>query len=212
MAAIQNSVQGLKMNAKKPFFRRSKNRKVLLLLLSYHTISRAMKNLQYGLLFFALLALSCEQSQQHQTETAIETVVREVRTDGPAKSLAHLSIEGMGCEMACGSAIKKALNGLDGVIITEINYEGDRDVNFAVVEFDESKLGSEHLADAVNNLRKGHYSVSAISLERHIPAGESASQDEGTSTEGKTSGADRSIETRSITIPNLLDVLNTVLR
>ncbi|TVR37304.1 MAG: copper chaperone [Cryomorphaceae bacterium] len=171
-----------------------------------------MKNLHYFLLFFALLALSCEQSQQSQSETTIEPVVREVRTDGPAKSLAHLSIEGMGCELSCGSAIKKALNGLDGVIITEISYEGDRDVNYAVVEFDESKLGSQELANAVNNLRKGHYSVSAVSLERHIPAEESAPQDQGTSTEGKTSGAERHIETRSITIPNLLDVLNSLLR
>jgi copper chaperone CopZ len=164
----------------------------------------------YFFLIVASLALSsCQSDNQKEAITDIASApVEEVvlKTDGPAKTVAHLSIEGMGCEMACGSAIKKALSEIDGVKLAEIDFDAERETDFAIVEFDASVANTDQMVNAVNALRKGHYKVSALKLERHEPVSENASGEPQVGRENSKS--DARIDTRTITFPNILDILN----
>lgn len=163
----------------------------------------------------AILLISC-QSDQPSAEVdrlLVNTVVNTVTTDGPAKNVATLSIEGMGCEMACGSAIKKALNGLDGVVDTEIRFDADNETDFAVVEFDDTKVSGEQMIAAVSGLRKGLYAVTEVNIEKHVPATSG-----GEKLEGESSGSEKQaqnkpqMELRSFNFPNILDILNRFIR
>lgn len=146
----------------------------------------------------------------------IQTVVNKIETDGTAKTVARLSINGMGCVMACGSAIKKSLNSLDGVIVTEIDFEADRETDFAIVEFDQSKVSSDEMVEAVNTLRKGHYQVSKVEIDEYVPVQvekqPAVSKGEVSKVNVEKSLLEPTIETRSITFPNVLDIFNRIVK
>lgn len=159
------------------------------------------------------LIVSC-QSQNTETvpEDKVTPTFTVVQTSEAKKTVASLEIEGMGCAMACGSAINKAISGLDGVLATEIDFDAARDSDFAIVEFDESKVSAEQMMEAVNTLRKGHYKVSAVTIEQHVPAANGSSAVEESSTGGEASKTKGQIDTRSFTLPNILDILNRFIR
>lgn len=163
----------------------------------------------------AMFLISCESENQNTAADTqpVNTVVKTVSTEGPAKNVATLSIEGMGCEMACGSAIKKALSGLDGVIATEIHFDADNETDFAVVEFDDTKVSGDQMVAAVSELRKGLYSVTEVNIEKHVSsaAGGEKVEGEGKRNEQQTKNQPQ-MELRSFNFPNVLDVLNRFIR
>jgi copper chaperone CopZ len=174
-----------------------------------------MKNFALVSFASALLLISCQTDSGQSTPKAeaVQPVVKVVQTDGTPKILATLAIEGMGCEMACGGSIKKALSGMDGVVATEIRFDADNETDFAVVEYDESKVSGEQMIAVVNELRKGHYNVSALTIEKHVASagngGDNASQESAASE--KAQGKPQ-METRSFNFPNILDILNRFIR
>ena len=172
-----------------------------------------MKNALLISISVAVVVAACHSSATTESvaDKEIKTVVNRIETEGAGKTVAHLEIEGMGCVMACGSAIKKTLTGLDGVVLTEIDFESERESNFAIVEYDGEKVSSEEMVKAVNELRKGHYKVSGVVIEEYVssPAkSESPASEESKSGGTKKSLLEPTIDTRAITFPNILDILN----
>lgn len=182
------------------------------------------------LLIFPLVAsvfLACQPGDSSTTLTEnaveksaadikVETVVKKIETEEAPKTVARLSINGMGCIMACGSAIKKSLNSLDGVIVTDIDFDADRDTDFAIVEYDQAKVSSEEMVSAVNALRKGLYQVSKVEIEEYVSA---KVENKPATSSGEISKLSRdksmlepTIDTRSITMPNLLDIFNRFIK
>lgn len=176
-----------------------------------------MNKLLYFPLATVFFMASCDATTEEQAETSttttttteVESVVNVIETEGPTKVVAHLAIEGMGCAMACGGAIKKALGNMDGVVTAEIDFDGDKETNFAIVEYDESKVSGEQMIEAVSALRKGQYTVSGLTIEKHVKAGQPGAQDLSPSS-GKDAATpkDANIQMRSIALPNLFDILN----
>lgn len=159
------------------------------------------------------LIVSCQpQSTETVSEEKVTPTINVVQSAETKKTVASLEIEGMGCAMACGSAINKALSDLDGVVATEIDFDADRDSDFAIVEFDESKVSADQMMEAVNTLRKGHYKVSAVTIEQHVPAANGASAVEDPKTGAEATKTKGQIDTRSFTLPNILDILNRFIR
>lgn len=176
-----------------------------------------MNKLLYLPLATVFFMASCDSATEDQsTNTAnttanvtVEPVVNIIETDGPAKAVARLAIEGMGCEMACGGAIKKALGNMDGVLATEIDFDSEQETDFAIVEYDESKVTGEQMIETVTALRKGQYSVSGLTIDKHVKAGKSEAHDLSPKS-GKDAAApgEANIQMRSIALPNLFDILN----
>lgn len=159
------------------------------------------------------LIVSCQpQNTETVSEEKVTPTVKVVQSAESKKTVASLEIEGMGCAMACGSAINKAISGLDGVLATEIDFDADRDSDFAIVEFEENKVSAEQMMEAVNTLRKGHYKVSAVTIEQHVPAANGASSVDDPKTGGEAAKTKGQIDTRSFTLPNILDILNRFIR
>ncbi len=159
------------------------------------------------------LVVSCQtQNTETVSEEKVTPTITVVQSAESKKTVASLEIEGMGCAMACGSAINKALSDLDGVLATEIDFDADRDSDFAIVEFDENKVSADQMMETVNALRKGHYKVSAVTIEQHVPATNGASSTEEPKSGGEAAKSKGQIDTRSFTLPNVLDILNRFIR
>lgn len=170
-----------------------------------------MKKILFYPLVSVLLIASCQTSTNpdNAEEVSVEPKVNVIESDAEPKMVARLAIEGMGCEMACGGAIKKALGNLEGVVATDIDFDSDQETDFAIVEFDESKVSSNKMVETVSALRKGQYKVSGVTIDKFVAKGAGKSIDKAPKSDGKSAaGNDQQIDTRSITVPNILDILN----
>lgn len=173
-----------------------------------------MNSFRFVYLAATIFLLSCQSgtTDENRVEAEVEPVVNQIETDGPQKMVASLAIEGMGCEMACGGAIKKSLSGLEGVILTEIEFDADKETDFAIVEFDDKKVSSLQLVEAVNTLRKDHYKVTGVTIDHYVAPGASGEMNkDAVKSGGESSVNEKKIDTRSITVPNILDILNRLL-
>lgn len=127
---------------------------------------------------FGAVALigACSSSPDASTEKTEDISVTYVEEVGgeTEKFVASLSIDGMACEMSCGSAISSALSSIEGVSNTDIEFNGAEEENFAVVEFDSGITGEKEMIEAVEKLANGHYKVSKVKVT-HFKVAETAS-------------------------------------
>lgn len=166
----------------------------------------------FGLIAASLLIMAgCSTEIPPVSESTFETVVRVSETTGVSKTVANIGIEGMACERACGGSIKKALLNLDGIITAEIKFDAEDDVNFAVVEFDESKISSEEMVKAVTDLHKGQFTIKSVAIDKQVKK-ESETSDNLKNGEQNSASSLSKVDYNGIAIPNILDILNTLLR
>lgn len=106
---------------------------------------KTLKNISF-LLIFSLIAFSCKENAPE-----IKTVDTSVQNDKDlissdmAYTTATFEIEGMVCEMGCARTIEKRLAKMDGMKQAKVNFEE----KVAVVKFDEAKLDTEKIEQAV---------------------------------------------------------------
>ena len=113
------------------------------------------------------ISTGCEtKSQVH------DCVVTEVNEVGELnKTTARLEITGMMCEVGCVSKIKKELLEQKGVSNVTVNFEGDRDLDFATIEYDPKIETVVSLTSAVNNIADGKlYGVSSVLVTNYAPS------------------------------------------
>lgn len=121
----------------------------------------AMLTAAFAVLFMA----GCNTKTDSLTVSEDETQVTFTEESSDSeKYVASLAIDGMACEMACGSKISGTLAGLNGVKNTSIEFNGAEEENFAVVEFDANEISEKEMIAAVESLNNGHYSVKSVKV------------------------------------------------
>lgn len=128
-------------------------------------------------LFFASLILlaACSGSTENAEEK--ESVSNDVQVTfteevgDQEKYVANIAIEGMACEMMCGSKISGTLADLEGVNNTSIDFKGEGEINHALVEFDATTISEQEMINAVHSIANGHYKVSSVEV-KHIKKGD----------------------------------------
>lgn len=103
-----------------------------------------------AVLFFTVAVLSCKNEIPE-----IKTVSTEIRVDQNeykdiAYTKASFNIEGMTCAMGCAKTIEKRLAKMDGVKMAQVNFEEKT----ALVEFDEKKLDTDKISNAVSKVNE----------------------------------------------------------
>jgi PBP1b-binding outer membrane lipoprotein LpoB len=112
-----------------------------------------------------LFMVGCNTKTDSVTTSENETQVTFVEESSDSeKYIASLAIDGMACEMACGSKISGTLADLSGVKSTSIEFNGAEEENFAVVEFDANEISEKEMIAAVEALNNGHYSVKSVKV------------------------------------------------
>lgn len=153
-----------------------------------------MKKLIFSLGVIGLLA-SCS------AEKVIEVPITHVEaTSNVSKTVADISIDGMTCEMGCVATVKSKLNGLKGIEGIEIDFDADRQIDFAHVEFDESIVSEKEMIETIQAIGDGLYSVTAVEV---IDYKQKESQ------ENETDGESVSYK---FEIPNILQVVDVLMK
>ena len=87
------------------------------------------------------------------------------------RTTARIDVTGMMCAHACGGKIKKELLEVQGVANAVIDFELDRDLNYAEVEFDPAQVQVDELVDAVTGIAEGKlYAVESVQLTHFAKA------------------------------------------
>lgn len=135
-------------------------------------MNNGLKRIWVAMVFAALLvSYSCSQRTEEQATRAAgvpEIVRTEMTIAGPEKYVATLQIEGMGCEMMCGTKISGTLNGLSGVNSTEIDFKGEGQLSSAIVDFDLSMVSEAQMIEAIGSLSNGHYKVVKVNVVHYL--------------------------------------------
>lgn len=122
-----------------------------------------MRILVLSVLFFGVLALSSCSGEADYSVTETEEV-------GSAKTVASLYVEGMMCEAACGGKIQKELSQLACVLSASIEFDENKNLDIAIVEFDNSCCSLEDMVNTVHAISDGAYQVKKVEVVTYSPA------------------------------------------
>lgn len=137
-------------------------------------------NLLHVAAFGLLVGCSCgpDGEELSVNTDVVRTEIQSVITSGAPVTIASLGIEGMSCEKMCGGAIKKALEGTQGVISADIEFDAEKDIDIAVVKYSAEKVKDAALISVVNELRDGIYKVRSVDVETQVKEeGEAVSEE-----------------------------------
>lgn len=99
--------------------------------------------------------------------------------------LAEIEVEGMTCEMGCGADIRKALKNYEGILKVDFDFQEDREVNIAKVQFDAKLIKEDEMRQVISSLNKGQFSVGEINTK---PLSSNESEAEKTGKKESSSG------------------------
>lgn len=131
-------------------------------------------------LFILVITLfACNQNTQKQKQTQLTKSEKSSSNQADkhssvvATSVLNVEINGMVCEMGCGSAIRKELYKTDAVKQVDFDFKMGRDVNTAKVYFDNSKLSEEEILKILTNINNnqftlGNKEVTSISENKQV--------------------------------------------
>ena len=104
-------------------------------------------------LFVACNLLSCGENIPHDKVTPVFT---EVHKKGPdTRRTLKLQIEGMMCEEGCAAKIKKELLEQDAVSSVIIDFDKERETDYAIVEYDPKGNTELNIYNSVNMIADG---------------------------------------------------------
>lgn len=150
--------------------------------------------------FSILLSCSSDSTETPVTEAQEEVAVID------ANRILTLDVAGMACEMACGGSIRDALTETGAVASVDYDFKMGRDVNTAIIKFDDSKLNAKEIQEKIEAINDGQFTVtnpSEASIESNTIVEESS----------KSSGtSDVNVDySAGVEIPNLLEILADML-
>ena len=101
-----------------------------------------------------------------------DLVVTEVNEVGELrKTTAKLEIKGMMCEVGCVAKVKKELLEQKGVSNVTVNFDSDREIDFATIEYDPNMETVESLAAVVTQIADGKlYGVTSALVTNYAPS------------------------------------------
>lgn len=120
-----------------------------------------MKKLIYLLpliIFSCTTEVSDENTEIKESLPVIEEVVI-LKKDIKADSKIVMEISGMTCEMGCVSTIRNHVTQMKGSTNFDMDFDTERETDFATVEFDSRLLTKEEIKEEVESIAQGIYTV-----------------------------------------------------
>lgn len=125
-----------------------------------------MKQLIFTLIG-SLILLSCgggedksEETEKNKEKAAqIKDDANSNKKEFIANAESSIQIEGMVCEHACVSSVKKNILAMEGVSGIEMDFVKDRKINSCIVKYDNSLVSEEDFVKKINEINDGAYKV-----------------------------------------------------
>lgn len=172
-------------------------------------IRTALPILAAVLFLFGCGNSAVEDSTAEVPANVVRTVEEVAISSGIPVTSADISIDGMSCEMMCGSSIKKALAKLPGIESTEIKFiEGDEQ-DHAIVSYDDTKVTDAEMIEAIQALHDGQYKVMAVKVTKQVKSATSSNKQ--VSNPKESASVTACAPSSSIILPSLLAILTRIL-
>ena len=146
------------------------------------------------LIVLAVSVVACGGNDSHNEESTSTTVV----ASGEVQQVEY-AVEGMVCAMGCAATIEKDVADIDGVIVSDVNYEYEK----AHFEFDPAITSEKEIMAKIATIADGQYKLSKWVEKEEI-------KEEITIDEEETKVEDESlvkVSLPSFEIPNLFTLL-----
>jgi Cu+-exporting ATPase len=101
-----------------------------------------------------LTLFACNSNTQIQAKKTVQPTIT-----AKANKTIELEIEGMVCEMGCGSSIRKELKNTHAVAQCSFDFKEDRKQNTASISYDSTKITSKKIVAMVEKLNDGQFKV-----------------------------------------------------
>jgi len=111
-----------------------------------------------GGVFLLTLFFACGQSE-NQIQVAKKVDKKEIPVTVNANKTISLNIEGMVCEMGCGSSIRKALKDTKAVDRCSFDFKDERKVNVATISFDSTAISQDKIVSIISSLNDKQFKV-----------------------------------------------------
>ena len=125
-----------------------------------------------GIISLSLIACtSSEKSSEASTAQGKKSAKTEV-PQGPemnvdANHVLTMELEGMVCSMGCGGSIRKELRATGAVAECDFDFEDERPIDIATIEFDKNKITTDEIVDIVSKINDGQFTVGKTSSNWH---------------------------------------------
>ena len=116
--------------------------------------------------------------------------------------VAEINLEGMTCEMGCGTLIKNALKKVEGVQDVSIAFDAENPEDQVTVECSVKSFDAKALVGAISSIHNGQYKVKSVSATHYLA-------DVNKSAEARQTCLPA--EPATFTVPNLFSVFSCAL-
>ena len=116
-----------------------------------------MKKILGGVVLLTLF-VACSQPEK-QAEVAKKVEKKEAPVKVNVNKTISLNIEGMVCEMGCGSSIRKALKDTKAVDRCSFDFKDERKVNVATISFDSTTISQDKIVSIISTLNDKQFKV-----------------------------------------------------
>lgn len=111
-----------------------------------------------GWIVLTSLLFACGQPEK-QVEVAKKVEKQEATVKVNVNKTISLNIEGMVCEMGCGSSIRKALKDTKAVDRCSFDFKDERKVNVATIAFDSTAISQDKIVSIISTINDKQFKV-----------------------------------------------------
>lgn len=123
----------------------------------------------FATLITSLCAL-CTSFSEPAIEAQAPILVENYKKGPESRRTLKVEIEGMMCEVGCAAKIKKELLEQKAVSSVIIDFEKERETDYAIVEFDPKGNSTENIYGTVNSIADGKlYKVKSVETTYYRP-------------------------------------------
>jgi hypothetical protein len=167
-----------------------------------------------GILVSLLVSCSTSTDQVADTENKAQTETiseDELVAVIPNRKMTT-EIDGMTCVMGCGGSIRKELLNTGAVSRCSFDFKGIDETSTAMIEFDKDKITADEIAELLEKINDGQFTLGAMSTETIAMEVEDEVTTESTSTSEKEKISSVNVSSSSgIQLPNFIDLISELL-
>lgn len=117
-------------------------------------------------------------------------------------AIATIEIEGMMCELGCGAEIRKHLKETNTIISCSFDFDENRKVNTAKIEFDNTKTDANELAKVIRQIDDRRFKTGEVSAKSKDVKANTESTDQ------NMGGSIVNVSETSLEFPNIFEFIS----
>lgn len=165
--------------------------------------------MKFVVVSIGILAFAASCSQTTPDQGTAERVEGQTQKEVVPNKVLTVEIDGMVCQMGCGSAIRKALLETGGVSSCEFDFEEDRKTNVSSISFDKNLVTADRLVKIISEVNKGQFTTGQV---KTVTLSDVAGHEEIGSKETKSEKSSVNVSSSAgIQLPNFLEMLSSLL-